>query len=163
MAVTTAVRTRDNFSKFVDSQAEVKLTAPCFLCLLLSPESSHASSWLDLTRLDCVDSTLIDAPGPGGLVVWRVLDDNPDVLANWDKYSKKQDGDAIRRLIGTIGVSSPLSSLRKAFTSIRDAEEESVRIRNRRLFWRRRLAEECQWGLPHTRGSTRRSHITLQQ
>ena len=52
---------------------------------------------------------------------------NTDVLANWDKYSMKQDGDAIRRLIGTIGVSSPLSSLRKAFTSIRDAEEESVR------------------------------------
>lgn len=48
-----------------------------------------------------------------------------DVLANWDKYAAKQDGDAIRRLIGTIGVSSPLSSVRKAFISIRDAEEES--------------------------------------
>lgn len=51
-----------------------------------------------------------------------------DVLANWEKYTVRQDGDAIRRLIGTIGVSSPLSSIRKAFTSIRDAEEESVRI-----------------------------------
>lgn len=51
-----------------------------------------------------------------------------DVLDNWDKYTAKQDGDAIRRLIGTIGVSSPLSSIRKAFTSIRDAEEESVRM-----------------------------------
>lgn len=51
-----------------------------------------------------------------------------DVLANWDKYTAKQDGDAIRRLIGTIGVSSPLSSVRKAFISIRDAEEESVRM-----------------------------------
>ncbi|CAN0296735.1 unnamed protein product, partial [Hapterophycus canaliculatus] len=48
-----------------------------------------------------------------------------DVLANWDKYTVRQDGDAIRRLIGTVGVSSPLSSIRKAFTSIRDAEEES--------------------------------------
>lgn len=50
-----------------------------------------------------------------------------DVLANWDKVAAKGDGDAIRRLIGTIGVSSPLSSVRKAFISIRDAEEESVR------------------------------------
>ncbi|CAN0135658.1 unnamed protein product [Ectocarpus fasciculatus] len=48
-----------------------------------------------------------------------------DVLENWEKYTARQDGDAIRRLIGTIGVSSPLSSIRKAFTSIRDAEEES--------------------------------------
>lgn len=50
-----------------------------------------------------------------------------DVVANWEKYTVKQDGDAIRRLIGTIGVSSPLSSIRKAFVSIRDAEEDSVR------------------------------------
>lgn len=50
-----------------------------------------------------------------------------DVLENWDKLAARQDGDAIRRLIGTIGVSSPLSSLRKAFVSVRDAEEESVR------------------------------------
>lgn len=50
------------------------------------------------------------------------------MVANWEKYTVRQDGDAIRRLIGTIGVSSPLSSIRKAFTSIRDAEEESVRI-----------------------------------
>lgn len=49
-----------------------------------------------------------------------------DVLDNWEKYTARQDGDAIRRLIGTIGVSSPLSSIRKAFTSIRDAEEASV-------------------------------------
>ncbi|CBJ28405.1 conserved unknown protein [Ectocarpus siliculosus] len=48
-----------------------------------------------------------------------------DVLENWEKYTARQDGDAIRRLIGTIGVSSPLSSIRKAFTSIRDAEEAS--------------------------------------
>ena len=51
-----------------------------------------------------------------------------DVLANWEKYTARQDGDAIRRLIGTIGVSSPLSSVRKAFISIRDAEEEAVRV-----------------------------------
>lgn len=51
-----------------------------------------------------------------------------DVLDNWEKYTLRQDGDAIRRLIGTIGVSSPLSSLRRAFVSIRDAEEESVRM-----------------------------------
>lgn len=55
-----------------------------------------------------------------------------DVLDNWDKYTAKQDGDAIRRLIGTIGVSSPLSSIRKAFTSIRDAEEASVRMDDHR-------------------------------
>lgn len=51
-----------------------------------------------------------------------------DVLQNWEKYTVRQDGDAIRRLIGTIGVSSPLSSVRKAFVSIRDAEEDSVRV-----------------------------------
>lgn len=55
------------------------------------------------------------------------------MLDNWDKYTAKQDGDAIRRLIGTIGVSSPLSSIRKAFTSIRDAEEESVRMGSSRM------------------------------
>ena len=49
-----------------------------------------------------------------------------DVITNWEKYTVRQDGDAIRRMIGTVGVSSPLSSLRKAFVSIRDAEEESV-------------------------------------
>ncbi|CAM9428622.1 unnamed protein product [Ascophyllum nodosum] len=48
-----------------------------------------------------------------------------DVITNWEKYTVRQDGDAIRRMIGTVGVSSPLSSLRKAFVSIRDAEEES--------------------------------------
>lgn len=51
-----------------------------------------------------------------------------DILQNWDKLTVRQDGDAIRRLIGTIGVSSPLSSLRRAFVSVRDAEEESVRL-----------------------------------
>ena len=58
---------------------------------------------------------------------WCVRLASIDVLANWEKYTAKQDGDAIRRLIGTIGVSSPLSSVRKAFISVRDAEEESVR------------------------------------
>lgn len=56
-----------------------------------------------------------------------------DVLENWEKLTVRQDGDAIRRLIGTIGVSSPLSSLRRAFISVRDAEEESVRLHNEKF------------------------------
>lgn len=72
-----------------------------------------------------------------------------DLLENWEKLTVKQDGDAIRRLIGTIGVSSPLSSLRKAFISVRDAEEESVstlewgmnaRCRSDPFLWPRRFA-----------------------
>lgn len=55
----------------------------------------------------------------------------PDVIENWDKLTVRQDGDAIRRLIGTIGISSPLSSLKRAFISVRDAEEESVRKRSK--------------------------------
>ncbi|CAM9515145.1 unnamed protein product, partial [Choristocarpus tenellus] len=48
-----------------------------------------------------------------------------DLLANWDIVTAKQDGDAVRRKIGTVGVSSPLSGIRRAFISVRDAEEVS--------------------------------------
>lgn len=71
-----------------------------------------------------------------------VVPGTSDVLQNWDKYTVRQDGDAIRRLIGTIGVSSPLSSVRRAFVSIRDAEEESVRMLARR---RLRCCCICRW------------------
>ncbi|CAM9326970.1 unnamed protein product [Discosporangium mesarthrocarpum] len=48
-----------------------------------------------------------------------------ELLENWDTITLKQDGDAVRRKIGTVGVSSPLSGIRKAFISVRDAEEVS--------------------------------------
>lgn len=152
--------TRENFSKLVDSKVELKLTRALFSFSAAFVESPTRN--LDWTR----------RAGTGGWtggLARLLIYENADVLANWDQYSKKQDGDAIRRLIGTIGVSSPLSSLRKAFTSIRDAEEESVRTRNYRPSREKlhpkggcRRVTESKTGA-QTRDNSRRSQSTFQR
>mmetsp|Transcript_12979 Transcript_12979/g.19391 ORF Transcript_12979/g.19391 Transcript_12979/m.19391 type:complete len:232 (-) Transcript_12979:63-758(-) len=48
-----------------------------------------------------------------------------ELLVNWDKIVPvgSSDGDAIRRKIGTVGVSSPLSAIKKTFSGIRDSTD----------------------------------------
>lgn len=51
-----------------------------------------------------------------------------DLLANWDSVAPagSTDGDAVRRKIGTVGVTSPLSAVKKTFAAIRDSDDVSV-------------------------------------
>ncbi|KAG5192898.1 hypothetical protein JKP88DRAFT_195438 [Tribonema minus] len=53
-----------------------------------------------------------------------------DLLANWDAVAPagSTDGDAVRRKIGTVGVSSPLSAVKKTFSAIRDSEDVAEEI-----------------------------------
>ncbi|CAM9688875.1 unnamed protein product [Chrysoparadoxa australica] len=44
------------------------------------------------------------------------------LLDNWDAIEPK-GGDEFRRYLGTVGVSSPLSGIRRAFVAIKDADE----------------------------------------
>jgi len=44
-----------------------------------------------------------------------------DLEKNWKAKTEALDGDVVRRLIGTVGVTSPLFNIRKALTGVGDA------------------------------------------